>query len=129
MQHVVNIVGTLFVAALLSVGVAAAATLQIGTRQLAAGKTPVASCTTSALTATRDVDASGNVTQVTVTNVPQACSGQILSLALRGAGGASLGSASATIGSCTGGCSVPFTSFGTTVAAQSLLGYSFSVRS
>jgi hypothetical protein len=128
-QRLANILGTALIAALLCSGVAAAASLGITTGKLSAGNTAVRGCTSSALTATRSVDNSGNVTQVTVLNVPQTCSGQILSITLQGAGGTSLGSSSTTIGPCTGGCSVPFTSFGGTVAASNLLGYAFSVWS
>jgi hypothetical protein len=128
-RRLANTIGIVLTAALLCGGVAAAASLGITTGKLSAGNVAVTGCTASALTATRSVDNNGNVTQVTVTNVPQACSGQTLSITLRGAGGASLGSASSSIGSCTGGCSVPFTSFGGTISASSLLGYAFSVRS
>ena len=102
---------------------AAAATLALGSTSLSAGNASVTACGTPALTATRDVDNSGNVTQVTVSGIPAACAGETLSLTLVGSGGASLASVTATVS----GTSASFTSFGSTVSASSLTGYQFGV--
>src|SRR6266571_1448943 len=98
---------------LVSVGVAAAASLGLTTGQLSAGNATVAGCTASALTATRNVDNGGNVTQVNVTSVPQACASETLAVTLENSLHTSLGSASAVVGACTGGCTVTVTGFGT----------------
>jgi hypothetical protein len=122
----IRILGIATALTLLTVGVAAAATLGLGSGQLSAGRVAVGHCTSSALTATRNVDNSGNVTQVNVLSVPQACSGETLAVTLENSSHASLGSASATVGTCTGGCTVSITGFGT-VAATSLTAYAFSL--
>jgi len=103
---------------------AAAATLALGSTSLSAGNAPVTSCGIASLTATRDVDNAGNVTQVNVAGIPAACAGETLSVTLVGGGGASLGGATATIA----GTSAAFTSFGGTVSAASLTGYAFAVE-
>ena len=86
----------------------------------------VSGCTSSALTATRNVDNSGNVTQLNVTNVPQACAGELLAATLQNSSHTSLGSASVTVGACTGGCTVTLTGFGT-VSAPNVTSYSLSL--
>jgi hypothetical protein len=106
---------------------AAAATLAIGSSKLSAGNAGVTSCTSSSLAATRNVDNSGNVTQVNVAGIPTACSGETLSVTLVGAANAALGSGSATVGSCGTTCSVTITSFGATVSAANVAGYSFGL--
>jgi len=106
---------------------AAAATLAIGSTSLSAGNAAVTSCGVSSLTATRNVNNSGNVTQVNVGGIPTACSGATLSVALVNSANASLGNGTATIGSCSTTCSATITSFGATVSATSLMKYSFSV--
>jgi hypothetical protein len=121
-----TIFGIVAAASVLSVGVGAAATLGIGTGQLSAGSTAVAGCTAAALTATRNVDNSGNVTQVNVTNVPQACAGEALAVTLENSSHASLGAGTATVGACTGGCTVSVTGFGT-VSAASVTAYALSL--
>lgn len=126
MKRLVNILGSVLIAALLSVGVASAATLVFTTGKLGAGNASVAGCTSSALTATRNVNNSGNVTQVNVLNVPQACAGQTLAVTLENGSHTSLGSASTAVGTCTGGCTVTVTGFGT-VAATSLTTYALSL--
>ena len=126
MKRLVNILGVLLTTALLTAGVAAAASLNLGTGQLGAGSAAVSGCTSSSLTATRNVNNSGNVTEVDVLNVPQACAGEVLSVTLQGTAGASLGSAVAIVGTCTGGCTAPVTGFGT-VSAASLTGYAVSL--
>jgi uncharacterized Zn-binding protein involved in type VI secretion len=101
---------------------AAAATLALGSTSLSAGNASVTACGTPALTATRDVDNAGNVTQVTVSGIPAACSGETLSLTLIGSNGAALATATATISA----TSAAFTGLGT-VSASSLTGYAFAV--
>jgi hypothetical protein len=109
-------------------GFAAAATLAVGSTSLSAGNGTVSSCGISSLSATRNVDNSGNVTQVNVAGIPTTCAGETLSVTLTGASNASVGSGSATIGNCGSSCSVTFTSFGGTVSASNLLGYAFAVQ-
>jgi hypothetical protein len=105
---------------------AAAATLAIGSTTLSAGNAGVTACTSS-LAATRNVDNSGNVTQVNVAGIPTACSGETLSVTLVGSGNAALGSGSGTVGSCGTSCSVTITSFGGTVSASNVTGYSYGL--
>ena len=126
MKRLINIFGTVVTAALLSAGVAAAASLGLGTKNLAAGSAAVSGCTSSSLTAIRRVDNAGNVTRVDVLAVPQACAGETLSVTLENASHASLGAASTTVGTCGGGCNVSVSGFGT-VAAASLAAYAFSL--
>jgi hypothetical protein len=125
-KRLINILGIVVTAAFLSVGVAAAASLGIGTGRLSAGNALVAGCTSSPLTATRNVDNGGNVTQVNVTNVPQACAGEILAVTLESGSHASLGSASVVVGTCTGGCTVAVNGFGT-VSAANVTAYALSL--
>ena len=126
MKRLVNILGALLTAALLTAGVAAAASLGLSSRLLSAGKTTVTGCTSSSLTVTRNVDTSGNVTQVNVLAVPQACAGQTLAVTLENNLNASLGNASTTVGACTGGCTVGLTGFGT-VSAAAVNAYAISL--
>jgi hypothetical protein len=125
-QRLIKILGVVLTAGFLSVGVAAAASLGMGTGQLAAGSASVAGCTASSLTATRIVDNSGNLTQLNVLSVPQACAGETLAVTLENSLHASLGSASATVGACTGGCTVSVTGFGT-VSAANVTSYALSL--
>jgi hypothetical protein len=125
-KRLTRIFGTALTAALLSVGVASAATLGLTTGKLGAGSATVSGCTSSSLTATRNVDNSGNVTQVNVTSVPQACAGQTLAVTLENSSHTSLGAASAVVGACTGGCTVPVTGFGT-VSAANVTAYALSL--
>lgn len=126
MKRLVNIFGAVLTATLLSAGVAAAASLGLGTGRLSAGSAAVAGCTSSALTAIRNVTNSGNVTQVNVLGVPQACAGEALAVTLENSSHASLASASTVVGACTGGCTVTIPIFGT-VSAASLDSYAFSL--
>jgi hypothetical protein len=126
MKRLSKTLGLLSTAALLTVGVASAASLGIGTGKLSAGSKAVSGCTSSALSATRNVDNSGDVTFVNVLSVPQACSGQKLAVTLENASHASLGSATATVGTCSGGCTVSASGFGT-VLASNVTGYAFSL--
>lgn len=125
MKALTNIFRIGATAVLLSVGVAAAASLSFSTGKLGAGNAAVSGCTSS-LTATRNVNNGGNVTQVNVTNVPQACAGEKLAATLENSSHASLGSASATVGTCTGGCTVSLTGFGT-ISAASVTAYALSL--
>lgn len=126
MKRPTRILGIALTAALLSVGVASAASLGLASGKLGAGNAPVSGCTSSSLSATRNVDNSGNVTQVNVTSVPQACAGQKLAVTLENSAQASLGAASTTVGACTGGCTVAVTGFGT-VSATNVTAYAFSL--
>jgi hypothetical protein len=105
---------------------AAAATLALGSTKLSAGNASVTACTSS-LAATRNVDNSGNVTQVNVAGIPTACTGETLSVTLVGTANAALGTGSGTVGSCGTSCSVTITSFGGTVSAANVSGYSFGL--
>lgn len=109
-------------AAATSAAFAAAASLALGSQGLSAGDAAVTSCGVASLTATRDVDNSGNVTQVTVRGIPAACAGETLSVTLVSSGGGALGSASQTIA----GTTATFGSLGT-IPAPSLAGYQFAV--
>lgn len=104
---------------------AAAATLALGSTSLSAGNQSVTACTSS-LAATRNVDNTGNVTQVNVAGIPVACSGETLSVTLVGSGNAPLGNASAAVGSCSTTCSATLTGFGA-VPAANVVGYSFGL--
>ena len=126
MKRLTNTFGITFTAALMSVGVASAASLGLTTGKLAAGSAAVTGCTSSSLTATRNVDNSGNVTQVNVTSVPQVCAGQTLAVTLENSSHTSLGASSTVIGACTGGCTVTITGFGT-VSAANVTAYALSL--
>ena len=126
MKRLTRILGIVLTAALLSVGVASAASLGLTSGKLGAGSVTVSGCTSSSLTATRNVDNSGNVTQVNVTNVPQACAGEILAVTLESSSQTSLGAASAVVGTCTGGCTATVTGFGT-VSAANVTAYALSI--
>lgn len=126
MKRLIKILGAVLTATLLSAGVAAAASLAFSTGLLSAGNAAVAGCTSSALTATRNVNNTNNVTQVNVLNVPQACAGQTLAVTLENSSHTSLGAASTTVGTCTGGCTVTVTGFGT-VGAANLTAYALSL--
>ena len=121
-----NIFGSAALVVLLSAGVAAAASLGLTSGLLSAGSATVAGCTASSLTATRNVNNGGNVTQVNVLSVPQACAGETLAVTLKNSSSTSLGASSATVGACTGGCTVTVTGFGT-VSALNVTAYSFSL--
>ena len=123
------VVCVLFAAVL--AGSAAAATLTLTSKSLAAGNAGVTSCGVSSLAATRIVDNSGNVTSVSVASIPLACSGETLSVTLVGASNVSLGTGTAVLGSCTTTCSASIaastTNFATAVAATGILKFSFAV--
>jgi hypothetical protein len=126
MKRLSKILGVVVTTTLLSAGVAAAASLGMASNQLSAGSAAVSGCTSSALTATRDVNNSGNVTQVNVLNVPQACAGETLAVTLENSSHASLGNASSTIGACTGGCTVGVSGF-VSVSAANVTAFAFSL--
>lgn len=126
MKRLSRIFGISVTAALLSVGVASAASLGLTTGKLGAGSAAVSGCTPSSLSATRNVDNSGNVTQVNVLAVPQACAGQTLAVTLENSSQTSLGAASAIVGTCTGGCTATVTGFGT-VSAANVTAYALSL--
>jgi hypothetical protein len=125
-KRLTRITGHTLTAALLSIGVASAASLGLGSRKLGAGSVAVTGCTSSSLTATRNVDNNGNVTQVNVTSVPQACAGQTLAVTLENSSHTSLGAASTVVGTCSGGCTVAVTGFGT-VSAANVTAYALSL--
>jgi hypothetical protein len=104
---------------------AAAATLVVGSNTLSAGNAAVTACTSS-LSATRNVDNNGNVTQVNVAGIPTACSGETLSVTLVGFGNTALASNTDTVGSCGTSCSVTL-GFGGTVSSTGVIGYSFGL--
>ena len=126
MKRLINIFGAVLTATLLSAGVAAAASLSLGTGKLSAGSAAVGGCTSSALTATRNVDNSGNVTQINVLSVPQACAGATLAVTLENSTNTSLAGVSTTVGACTGGCTVTIAVPGT-VSATNLSSYALSL--
>ena len=126
MKRLTRIFGIALTAALLVVGVASAASLGLTSGKLGAGSVTVTGCTSSSLTATRNVDNSGNVTQVNVLSVPQACASETLAVTLENSSHTSLGTASTTVGTCTGGCTVTVTGFGT-VSATNLTAYALSL--
>jgi len=103
----------------LIVGVGAAATLGVGTSGLSAGNAPVTSCGISSLTASRSVDNAGNVTQVTVSGIPDACAGETLAVTLMGT---NVSAATTVTGS-----TATLSGFGT-VSAANVNGYAFAVE-
>ena len=126
MKRVSNIFGIAAGAMVLTVGIGAAASLGLTTGKFGAGSAAVSGCTASSLTATRNVDNSGNVTQVNVLGVPQACAAETLAVTLENSSHTSIGTSSAAVGACTGGCTVTVTGFGT-VSAATLSFYAFSL--
>ena len=127
MKRLAKILGSTLAAAATFAACGAAATLALGSGSLSAGNAPVTSCGVASLSAVRKVDNSGNVTQVDVSGIPAACAGETLSVTLVGSANTALGSASTTLSGCGATCAATFTSFGATVSASSLLGYSFGV--
>jgi hypothetical protein len=125
-QRFSYILGLVLTGMFLSVAVAAAASLGLTSGQLGAGSATVSGCTSSSLTATRNVNNSGNVTQVNVLSVPQACAAETLAVTLENSSHTSLGNASTVVGTCTGGCTVTVTGFGT-VSAANVTAYALSL--
>lgn len=103
----------------------AAATQVFNSSPLSAGNASVTSCGVTSLSATRNVNNAGNITQVDVPSVPAACAGETLAVTLVGAGNTPVGGASATVPA--GGGTMSFTSLGGTVSAAGVLAYSFAV--
>ena len=126
MKRLTNIFGLGLIAALLSVGVASASSLSLTSGKLTAGSATVNGCTSSSLTATRNVDNNGDVTQINVLSVPQACAGEVLAVTLENSSHTSIGNASAIVGTCTGGCTATVTGFGT-VSAANVTAYALSL--
>jgi len=125
MKLLAKALGTALAAAATLAACGAAATLALASSPLSSGNASVSSCGVSTLSATRTVDNSGNVTQVSIPSVPSACAGATLSVTLVGSGGTSLGSASTTVPG--GGGTMNFSSFGATVSATTLASYSYAV--
>jgi hypothetical protein len=125
MKLLAKALGTAFAAAATLAACGAAATLALASSPLSSGNAAVSTCGVSSLSATRTVDNSGNVTQVSIPSVPSSCAGATLSVTLVGTVGTSLGSASATVPA--GGGTMNFSSFGATVSSTSLLSYSYAV--
>jgi uncharacterized Zn-binding protein involved in type VI secretion len=117
-----KIIGFVTAAAAVSAAFAAAASLALGSQSLSSGNAAVTSCGIASLSATRRVDNSGLVTQVTVRGIPAACAGETLSVTLVSAGGGAVGSASQKIS----GSTATFGGLGT-IPATSLSGYQFAV--
>jgi hypothetical protein len=127
MKLLANILGLALAVTATFVACGAAASLALGSQSLSAGNAAVTACGgLNSLSATRNVSNAGNVTQVNVSGIPTACSGETLSITFVGAANASLGSATATLGGCAATCSATFSSFGT-VSAASVTGYSFGL--
>ena len=126
MKRLINILGAALTATLLAAGIAEASSLGLSTKQLGAGSLAVVGCTSSALVATRNVDNSGNITQVNVLNVPQACAGETLAVTLENNAHLSLANSSSIVGACTGGCTVSVTGF-STVSATNVTAYALSL--
>lgn len=126
MKRLNTIFALVLIGLFLFVGVAAAASLGLTSGNLGAGSAVVSGCTASSLTVTRNVNNSNNVTQVNVLSVPQACAGEILAATLENSSHVSLGAASTTVGTCTGGCTVTVTGFGT-VSAANVTAYALSL--
>jgi hypothetical protein len=125
MKLLAKALGTALAVAATFAACGAAATLALGSQKLSAGNASVTSCGISSLTATRDVNNSGNVTQVNVSGLPAACAGETLSVTLANSSNTSLGNASGVVPA--GGGSMSFSSFGATVSATSLAKYVYAV--
>jgi hypothetical protein len=125
MKLLAKILGTALAVAATFAACGSAASLAFNSNRLSAGNASVTTCGVASLSAIRNVDNAGNVTQVDVPSVPAACAGETLSMTLVGTGSASIGSASAVVPA--GGGMMSFSSFGATVSAASLLSYQFAV--
>jgi hypothetical protein len=125
MKLLAKILGTALAVAATFAACASAASLAFNSTRLSAGNASVTSCGVASLSATRNVDNAGNITQVVVPSVPSTCAGDTLYVTLIGAGNASVGSASAVVPG--GGGTMTFSSLGGTVSAANVLGYRFAV--
>jgi hypothetical protein len=125
MKLLAKILGTALAVAATFAACGSAASLAFNSNRLSAGNVSVTTCGVASLSATRNVNNAGNVTQVVIPSVPSACAGETLSVTLVGAANASIGSASAVVPG--GGGTMTFSSFGATVSAANLLSYQFAV--
>jgi hypothetical protein len=125
MKLLAKILGTALAVAATFAACASAASLAFNSNRLSAGNASVTSCGVASLSATRNVDNAGNVTQVNVPSVPAACAGDTLYVTLVGAGNASVGTANAVVPA--GGGTMTFSSLGGTVSAASVLSYRYAV--
>lgn len=125
MKLLAKILGTALAVAAMFAATGAAASLAFTSNRLSAGNASVTSCGVASLSATRNVDNNGNVTQFNVPSVPSTCAGETLSVTFVGAGNAPVGSASAVVP--VGGGTMTFSSFGATVSAAGVLSYRFAV--
>jgi hypothetical protein len=106
----------------------AAATLALGSTSLSAGSQSVTTCGASAVSATRTVDNSGNVTQVDVSGIPAACTGETLSVTLANSSNAALSTLSTTLSGCSTTCSATFAAAAIgTVSATALKTFQFAI--
>jgi hypothetical protein len=125
MKLLAKILGTALAVAATFAACGSAATLAFNSNRLSAGSASVISCGVASLSATRNVDNAGNITQVDVPSVPSACAGDTLYVTLVGAGNTSVGTANAVVPA--GGGTMSFSSLGGTVSAASLLSYRYAV--
>jgi hypothetical protein len=125
MKLLAKILGTALAVAATFAACASAASLALNSNRLSAGNALVASCGVASLSATRDVDNAGNITQVSIPSVPSTCAGDTLYVTLIDAGNASVGTANAVVPA--GGGTMTFSSLGGTVSAASVLGYRYAV--
>jgi hypothetical protein len=125
MNLLAKISGTALAVAAVFAACGSAASLAFNSNRLSAGSASVASCGVASLSATRNVDNAGDVTQVSVPSVPATCAGDTLHVTLVGAGNASVGYANAVVPA--GGGTMTFSSLGGTVSASSVLGYRYAV--
>lgn len=126
MKLLAKILGTALAVAATFAAVGAAASLAFTSNRLSAGNASVTSCGVASLSATRNVDNNGNVTQVNVLSVPAACAGETLWVTLVGAANVSLANASAAVpvGGGTMSFAIPTVPG---ISATLLLGYDFAV--
>ena len=125
MKLLAKILGTALAVAATFAACGAAASLAFSSNALSAGNASVTTCGVASLSATRNVNNAGNITQVVIPSVPSACAGETLTVTLVGAASASLGSANAVVPG--GGGTMTFSSFGATVSAASLVSYQYAV--
>ena len=125
MKLLAKILGTALAVAATFAACGSAASLAFNSNRLSAGNASVTSCGVASLSATRNVNNAGNITQVDVPSVPSACAGDTLYITLVGAGNASVGTANAVVPA--GGGTMTFSSLGGTVSAASVLGYRYAV--
>jgi hypothetical protein len=125
MKLLAKILGTALAIAATFAACASAASLAFSSNALSAGNALVVSCGVASLSATRNVNNAGNITQVDIPSVPSTCAGDTLYVTLIGAANASVGTANAVVPG--GGGTMTFSSLGGTVSAANVLGYRFAV--